>query len=62
MYYTTQLKIFKETTKIYCGNTNKFPPFCDCHKKLSIYCERTIHNVLFKIMAIASHYFFPSFW
>ena len=28
----------------------------------SIYCERTVHNVLFKVMAIASHYFFPSFW
>ena len=22
----------------------------------------TVHNVLFKVMAIASHYFFPSFW
>ena len=39
------------------GSTNKFPPF---YQKLSIYCERTVHNVLFKVTAIASH-FFPSF-
>jgi len=29
------------------GSTNKFPPFF--YKKLSIYCERMVHNVLFKV-------------
>ena len=41
---------------IFYGSTNKFPPFFN--KKLRIYCERTAHNVLFKVMTTASHYFF----
>jgi len=58
--HVIKLKICKKKYNAYIGSTNKFPPFF--YQKLSIYCERTVHNVLFKVMAIASHYFFPSFW
>ena len=40
--------------------TNKFPPFF--YQKLGIYCERTEPYVLFEVLPIACHYFFPYFW
>jgi len=46
------------------GSTNKFPPFFN--QKFRIYCERTVHNVLFKVkwpsLATTFSHLFGSIW